>query len=90
MGTIRNTSQSDITVHTEAGEFKFPAGKVSGELATERIAAIEESGAVYFAAGELVTKGSDDSEEATAKAAADAEAKAKADAEATAKAAKKK
>jgi hypothetical protein len=92
MGAIRNTSQADINVSTEAGVFLFPAGKVKGDLAAERIAEIEAAGAVYFTAGELVNE---DADEAAAKAAAeaqakaDAEVKAKAD-EAAAKAAKKK
>lgn len=87
MGTIRNTSNGDILVTTEAGKFHFPAGQTKGDLAAERVAEIEKAGAVYFAAGELVTEEDADAE-AAAKAAS--EAKAKADAEAAAKAAKKK
>lgn len=56
MGAIRNTSKADINVSTEAGVFVFPAGKVKGDLAAERVAEIEAAGAVYFTAGELVTE----------------------------------
>lgn len=55
MGAIRNTSKGDILVTTEAGKFHFPAGQAKGDLAAERVAEIEKAGAVYFAAGELVT-----------------------------------
>lgn len=94
MGAIRNTTKGDITVHTEAGAFAFPAGGPARDLAPERVAEIEKAGAVYFAAGELVTVASkkDAEDAAAAKAKAEAAAKAKADAEdaAAAKAAKKK
>lgn len=86
MGAIRNTSQADINVSTEAGVFLFPAGKVKGDLAAERVTEIEAAGAVYFTAGELVTEASEDADEAAAKAAAEAQAKADAEAAAEAKA----
>lgn len=86
MGTIRNTSQADITVSAEAGAFVFPAGKTKGDFAPERIAEIEAAGAVYFTAGELVTVASD---EAPARAEAEPAEEVKAD-EAPARALKKK
>lgn len=54
MANIKNTTKSDIRVHTEAGDFVFKAGE-NLELADDRAAMVADKGVVYFTVGELVS-----------------------------------
>ena len=54
MSSITNTTKADIHVSTGAGDFVFKAGETL-TLAADRIALIEDKGAVYFSVGELVS-----------------------------------